>query len=308
MIKNLVTVILPVFNCAEYVSKAIESILTQTYSNLELIILNDGSTDNSEQVIKSFTDERIKYISSVQNTKKIGIVNDALGLVNGEFLAFQDADDWSHPERLVKQVEALLSNEELIICFTGYDLSGSKNEKKKYRIEDALLKNEFHQLGFLNPGDYFPTVCATMMLRTSILPKENGYHPWFAGRVGEDLHWVYRILKYGKGFTIPQSLYYYRYKRPGSFTYQLENSADSLLLYSVKVLSKIIQLDIENNIDILSAPEIDKTKLELDACKECLVEASNKVVLTTNLYKNSNSYRVGNFLLYPFKWLQSKFK
>lgn len=102
--KYKVSVILPVYNCHRFVGSAIKSILNQTYPNLELIIINDGSTDESEQVIKSFTDSRIIYLSNEQNIGLINTLNKAISFATGDFIARMDADDIAHPLRIEKQL------------------------------------------------------------------------------------------------------------------------------------------------------------------------------------------------------------
>lgn len=303
-INKLVSIILPVFNCEAYVSKAIESILNQSYQNFELIILNDASTDHSDRVIKTYSDSRINYISFEKNTQKIGAVNHALTLVKGEFIAFQDADDWSDKKRIEKQVEQFMSDN-ILICFTGYTLGINNKMKKEYRIDDGLLKAEFHDQGFLMPGNYYPTVCATMMIRRSVLSFAPGYHNWFKGKIGEDIHWVYRILKNGKGCTIPEPLYYYNYNRPGSFTHQFNFDFSSELLYNYKLISKIIEQDINYGNDILATYNSEQLiQLELKACKESLSDAFRLIQDQKQLYETSASFQIGQFCLYPVRLLK----
>jgi glycosyltransferase involved in cell wall biosynthesis len=304
----LVTVIIPVYNCEQFVSKAINSILNQTYSNLEILILNDGSTDGSEAVIKEFSDARIKYISFSANTKKIGIVNHALSVATGELIAFQDADDWSDPSRIARQVNAF-SDDSLVLCFTGYSINGKSKTAEHYRTTDALLRNEFHELGFLQPKHYNATVCATMMFRRSVLANEKGYHPWFTGKVGEDIHLVYRIMKHGKAITIPEILYYYHHNRPGSLTHQQIVAFKPEPLYSYIAIAKLIQQDIQNGVNILEDYTAEQlASFELQACKEALVLSYSDAAKQKLMYEQSTSYRIGNLILSPWKGLKKIFR
>jgi glycosyltransferase involved in cell wall biosynthesis len=297
----LVSVIIPVYNCADHVSKAIQSILDQTYTQLQILILNDGSTDDSDKIIRRYSDKRIQYISSEVNTRKIGIVNQAFSLVKGDLIAFQDADDWSDRTRIEKQVKAF-DEKDLIICFTGYSLNGVAKPLNSYRTTDVLLRKEFHNGEFITPGGYNPTVCATMMFRSNVLKEVQGYHEWFSGRVGEDLHLVYRIMKYGKAVTVPEDLYYYHYNRPGSFTYDQTINFKPELVYSYAALAKLIEEDIRNGNDILqSSNETDLLKFELEACKEALVNCHKEMINQKWLYENSTSMKIGKAFLTPWK-------
>ena len=102
-----ITVILPAYNAEQFIKQAIESILTQTFSNFELIIINDGSTDNTDEVIRSFTDSRIRYIKNTENKGLIDTLNKGIDEAKSKYLARMDADDISLPTRLEKQVNYL---------------------------------------------------------------------------------------------------------------------------------------------------------------------------------------------------------
>ena len=102
-----ISVLMPVYNGDKYLKKSINSILRQTFDDFELIIINDGSTDLSLSIIKSYQDKRIKIIN---NSKNIGIaysLNKGLNKANGDYIARQDQDDISHPERFMCQVNYL---------------------------------------------------------------------------------------------------------------------------------------------------------------------------------------------------------
>lgn len=102
-----VSVLMPVYNTREeYLRPAIESILNQTFSNFEFIIINDGSTDNSPQVVQEYADKdsRIKFINNKKNSGLIAVLNQGLELCTGEYIARMDSDDISRPERFAKQV------------------------------------------------------------------------------------------------------------------------------------------------------------------------------------------------------------
>src|SRR5688500_8514963 len=108
----LVSVLMPVYNAEAYVSEAIQSILQQTYKNFEFLIINDGSTDNSEKLINTFSDSRIRYIRNSENIKLVATLNKGIDLSVGKYLVRMDADDISLPERLQKQVDFMETHPE----------------------------------------------------------------------------------------------------------------------------------------------------------------------------------------------------
>ena len=99
MMTDLISVLLPVYNAESFLHRSILSILSQSYTNFEIILVNDGSTDSSLEVAQSFTDDRLR-IFSTPNRGLTSALNLGLTLANGNFIARQDADDFSHPDRL----------------------------------------------------------------------------------------------------------------------------------------------------------------------------------------------------------------
>lgn len=107
---NLVSIIIPCFNAEKYIEETIQSVINQTYKNWELLLINDGSTDNSIELVKDINDDRITIInknnSGVSDTRNFGLL-----LAKGDFIAFLDADDVWHNQFLEKQINLLLSSE-----------------------------------------------------------------------------------------------------------------------------------------------------------------------------------------------------
>ena len=102
-----ISVLMPVYNCEKFLKKAIDSILNQTFDNFEYIIINDGSTDNTLNIIKSYKDKRIKIIN---NSKNLGIsrsLNKGIRQAKGEYIARHDSDDISDLNRFKLQLEYL---------------------------------------------------------------------------------------------------------------------------------------------------------------------------------------------------------
>src|SRR5271170_5563678 len=119
MMTKLVTVLMPVHNGERYLAEAIESVLGQSAGDLELLIVDDGSTDRSAEICRDYRDPRIRL---VQNPTHLGIVaslNRGLDLAAGAYVARMDSDDISLPERLEKQIRLLDENPEVGVCGAG---------------------------------------------------------------------------------------------------------------------------------------------------------------------------------------------
>ena len=140
--RPLVSVLMPAYNSELYIAEAIQSILNQTYRNIELIIFDDGSSDKTRQVIQGFTDPRIIKVLSDQNYGVVRARNEMIDRTTGKYIALMDADDIADPTRLEKQVSVLETGK--------YDLCGSAQwvldegtgriKKSKDRFSDADLR------------------------------------------------------------------------------------------------------------------------------------------------------------------------
>lgn len=111
-----VTVLMSVHNGEKYLREAIESILNQTFKDFEFLIVNDGSTDSSKEIILSYDDPRIVYVENETNIGLTKSLNKGLKLAKGEYIARMDADDWSYPKRLEVQNGFLDSNSEVVLA------------------------------------------------------------------------------------------------------------------------------------------------------------------------------------------------
>lgn len=146
MSKDLVSIITPTYNCAKFIGATIESVLNQTYQNFEMIIVDDASKDNTEEVVKSFKDKRIKYIRLSKNSGPAVARNRAMEEARGKYMAFLDSDDLWKREKLEKQINFIKKNKYKIICsdYEQIDEEGNKLNKiipckKKVNYNGILL-------------------------------------------------------------------------------------------------------------------------------------------------------------------------
>ncbi len=122
-----VSIILPVYNCGNYIEESIESLLTQSFKNIEIIVIDDFSSDDTVEKILLFDDSRIKLYKNKENLGISKCLNLGISNSNGEYIARMDGDDISHKDRILKQVEFLELNTDIEICGTGYKILG-KNQ------------------------------------------------------------------------------------------------------------------------------------------------------------------------------------
>jgi glycosyltransferase involved in cell wall biosynthesis len=136
----LISVLLPVYNAEKYIEQAIYSILNQTFSDFELIIINDGSTDNSLAVIQSITDKRIIIINQ-ENKGLIVSLNYGIDISKGEYIARMDADDIAFPTRFEAQLKLFSDNKKLGLCGTSTENFGAISNQKIRSNNDQFLKS-----------------------------------------------------------------------------------------------------------------------------------------------------------------------
>jgi glycosyltransferase involved in cell wall biosynthesis len=105
-----ISVLLPVYNAERFVSIAIQSILAQTYNDFELLIIDDGSTDDTARILRRFQDDRMRVVTHAGNHGLSATLAEGLQMARGDLIGRQDADDWSYPERLAKQVAFLVAH------------------------------------------------------------------------------------------------------------------------------------------------------------------------------------------------------
>ena len=120
MIDGLVSVVMPSWNTAQFIAESIRSVLAQTYENLELLIVDDCSTDDTDAVVASFGDERIRYFKNETNVGAALSRNRALREARGEWIAFLDSDDLWTPDKLDKQI-AFMKEKNAPLSYTEYD-------------------------------------------------------------------------------------------------------------------------------------------------------------------------------------------
>lgn len=142
----LISVILPTYNAGQGLFLAVKSILMQTYNNFELLLIDDGSTDESLSFLKSIKDERLKIFKNDKNMGLSYSLNLGIGLSNGEFIARMDGDDISYVDRFERQIKFLMANPEVDLLATKCVVfSGGKNEVLGYlpfeEAHEKLIKN-----------------------------------------------------------------------------------------------------------------------------------------------------------------------
>lgn len=136
-----VSIIMPAYNAAKYIGETIGSVLAQTHTNWELLIADDCSTDDTEKVVNSFSDSRIKYFKLQNNSGAAIARNEALEMAQGKYIAFLDADDMWKTEKLETQLTFMLDNN-IGFSFSGYEILGD-DKNKVVKVPKSLNYSQF---------------------------------------------------------------------------------------------------------------------------------------------------------------------
>lgn len=165
-----VSVIIPTYNRGNLIIKSIKSVLNQTFKNLEVIVIDDGSSDNTEHLVNKITDKRLKYVKlssnkGSSNARNIGIKN-----ANGQFISFQDSDDIFYPNKIEKQLKNIINRNSILdFCKINviYNSTYSYLIPNK-RQENSILKGDiFNEL--ISRGNFIST--QSMLIRTNYMKK-----------------------------------------------------------------------------------------------------------------------------------------
>jgi glycosyltransferase involved in cell wall biosynthesis len=202
--KPLVSVVMPVRNAGNFLLEAIESILNQTYTNFELVIVNDASTDNTAKILSSFKDNRMRVF---RNKRRLGVTksaNLAISKAKGEYVARMDGDDVADSKRIEKQINFLIKNKNVVAVGGQCELidsNGFKIGDKRFPFKSEDIKRMiFSSVPLQQP---------TLMVNTGLLPK--GF-VWYDENYSsaEELELLFKLFKFGEVRNLKDYLLKYR--------------------------------------------------------------------------------------------------
>lgn len=196
-----VTVVLPVYNGSKYLKETIDSVLNQTFADFDFLIINDVSADNSEEVILSYRDPRIKYHLNETNLGSIGAPLKGMSMSHTEYIARIDQDDIWLPTKLEKQIKLMDADSKIGICGTSIELFGDREGIKIFPVTNEQLK-----VGFL----FFCCMShPSVVFRKSFL-DETGVTYNEAYRLADDYKMWVDCIELTQIYNIPEPLVRYR--------------------------------------------------------------------------------------------------
>jgi len=215
----MISVVMPVYNGEKYLREAIESILEQTYSDFEFIILNDGSTDRTEEIILSYDDPRIVYVKNEANLQIVKTLNKGIELAQGKYIARMDADDISFLKRVEEQKNILDSRTGISVVFSVVQpINKNGNPLEKWE-DDINCVDSFQFAAYLPKINCFAH--PSLMIKADVIKK---YKYDIHSLHSEDYNLWLRLFSDGIGFyKIQEALLYYR-MHDESISFQSRNA------------------------------------------------------------------------------------
>jgi glycosyltransferase involved in cell wall biosynthesis len=249
MNKGLVSICIPVYNCEKFISSTIDSILSQTYENYELIIVDNCSTDNTVKEILRYNETKIKYYN---NDKNYGIEynwNKAISLAKGEYVKLMPADDILGINCLEKQVDVLNSNKDVVLVGCNRDIINSNGKRilkpkknytnRKLTLDDLInlsIKSGSNPIG--EPG--------SVLIRTDLLKKDKNFNNTYPYVI--DLNFYFNYLNNGRFIILNDYLYSFRVSS-SSLSVEISYKQREDFLNFIK--SYLFEKSIRNRINIL---------------------------------------------------------
>jgi len=277
MTPPIVSVLMPVYNNEEYLVDAIDSILTQTFGEFEFIIIDDGSTDGSIEILNRYKnkDPRIKVYLQSQNVGIVEALNKGVKLSTGKYIARMDADDISLPDRLERQLAFLDSNPEVGVLGTNIQLIDAVGEQ-----HETIKFPDSHNQILWSLCFYSPIVHPSALIRRNVILRVGGYRSKYPHAEDYDL-WT-RLAGETHFANLPQTLLLLR-KHISNITiiYALKNMISSIQI-SQGLLHQILDKDVsKETVEILWDPKYNLPN-EIEQTTTLLVELFDKFIITYN--------------------------
>jgi len=202
--KPLVSIVMAAYNAADFIAEAIESVLNQTYTNIELIVVNDGSKDGTEQIVANYlVSNKVKYLSQ-DNAGQTVAKNNGIKNASGKIIGFCDADDYWHAEKLEKQLSILFSDRKIGIVYS--DIQAINQYGEKIKIDEKLNGKQGNLLTDLLFDNFIPFGSA--IFRIECVHEHGAFNENYRMGIDWDL-WLRFSTSWEFGFS-NEKLYFYR--------------------------------------------------------------------------------------------------
>jgi len=305
----LVSVIIPAYNCEKFIRQSLDSIINQTYQNLEIIVSDDASKDKTRKIIDGYEDPRIKRFHNDYNLGYLKTWNKLMEEATGEYITFQDADDVSELNRIELLLETILDNPDISVVGSNYHRINSKNQ-----ITYSSNLSLDHEDIVVKIPDEFDVLGSGLMIERVVYSSVGGYNEFF-NRIGaEDYYWLLLITKKFRVRNVPNHLYHYRennnsvsgklssdFRKMISFEYVKYFSAE-LKNEGIDSLSKNDLIKINTIKEILEKPFLEDPSYLYQLLAKRYYNSGNKFlgirIQLTNIFKRPKISKIRDLIYY----------
>ena len=281
MKKNLVSIIIPVFNSEKTLKRCITSIINQTYKDLDIIIVNDGSKDKSEEICKEFQkkDKRINYIvqknSGVSNAR-----NNGLSKVKGDFITFIDSDDWIENDYIESLIKLLIDNDADVITSSAIDFTADKvlNTSEKVLKYEITTNKELMIKDLLEAKKYNSVCWGKIYRRNSVIGLKFDENL----KIAEDLKFLISVFENCNKLVITNIRKYHYYINVGS---AIHSGFNDNWLGAINYCKDLIEKYKNTNLEIYAIKKYVVTNLA------CIYMNNLKSIYKINIKKNLSTYK-----------------
>ena len=294
--KPLISVIVPIYTTEKYLRKCFDSIINQTYKNLQIILVDDGSTDNSGKICDEYAtkDSRIQVIHK-QNAGVTAARNEGLDIADGEYIGFVDSDDWIEPNMYEEMFENLITTDADIV-HTGFIREQYGLSKKEFRFDECVIENPKNSnyiwkgLLFLQKDFFITPFLFTKLFKCDLIkyalknvPKGMNF--------GEDrISTTECFLKSNRVSLLKNAYYHYNLLREGSYTSTISAQR---IIWITKMFEQVRNLFYKYNI-------YDQVKnyWELSINRYMLMQLSRANIIITNLFGHIDELNGKKVIIY----------
>lgn len=277
----IITVLMPVYNCELYIREAVDSILNQTFTDFEFLIIDDASTDETVAIIKTYNDSRIQLIQKPANSGYTNSLNHGLKIAKGKYIARMDGDDISLPERFVKQVDFLEANQDVVLCGTNFSIIGTDKvinlPQKNKEIKLALLKGNC----IAHPS---------VMIRNQTLQQFSILYDSNTEPAEDYDLWV-RLLETGKLFNLQEELLNYRVHNTQVSKKRELQQIQSALESRLKLLKYLNYTFNDNEYNLLKKIIQRNVVTTFDEIKDYFILKQKMILANSNNFFDSNGFQ-----------------
>ena len=222
MVDGLVSIIMPSWNTGRFIAESIKSVLKQTYQNWELLIVDDCSTDNTDEIVAGFNDKRIRYFKNEKNSGAAITRNRAIREARGEWIAFLDSDDLWAPEKLTKQLGIY---EGAWLCFSYHDFVKIDEESKPLNVyvtgPDVITKSKMYNYGYPGCLTFMYSAKACGLIQIKDIKKNNDYAI------------LLKLCKIADCYLLKENLAQYRIRKKSISHDKITKKLKAIMIYSI---------------------------------------------------------------------------